>query len=158
VAQVENGDGSFINMADVKLFPVARDMSGALVKIAAGGMRQMHWHLNFDEWQFLINGTLETGIFLAPEKYVNDVLQPGDVGFAPRGSAHYLRNTGSQAAYVVLIFNAGVFTNIDVSNFLGAVPPSWSAASLNISTEAAQGINYRLGGFAPKQKMQPSVL
>jgi oxalate decarboxylase/phosphoglucose isomerase-like protein (cupin superfamily) len=21
----------------------------------AGGMRQLHWHLNFDEWQFVIN-------------------------------------------------------------------------------------------------------
>ena len=22
---------------------------------AAGGMRQLHWHLNFDEWQYVIN-------------------------------------------------------------------------------------------------------
>jgi oxalate decarboxylase len=43
--QVENADGSYINMADVTRFPVATDMSGAIVRIAPGGMRQMHWHL-----------------------------------------------------------------------------------------------------------------
>lgn len=25
----------------------------------AGGMRQLHWHLNFDEWQYVINVSTE---------------------------------------------------------------------------------------------------
>jgi hypothetical protein len=40
--EVDNADGSFINMVDVNRFPVAKDMAGALVRIAAGGMRQIH--------------------------------------------------------------------------------------------------------------------
>jgi hypothetical protein len=54
-------------------------------------------------------------------------------------------------AHVVLIFNAGLFTNVDVSNFLGTVPPSYVAASLNVSDAAAKEIDYSLGGFAPAQ-------
>jgi hypothetical protein len=34
--QVEHGDGSFINKADVSVFPVSTEMSGALVRIAPG--------------------------------------------------------------------------------------------------------------------------
>uniref|UniRef100_A0A383W9E2 Cupin type-1 domain-containing protein n=1 Tax=Tetradesmus obliquus TaxID=3088 RepID=A0A383W9E2_TETOB len=149
--EVVNADGSYVNMADVTRFPVATDMSGAIVRIAPGGMRQLHWHLNFDEWQFVINGTLEVGVFTEPGQSAGGVLQPGDLGFAPRGSGHYLRNIGQQMAHVVLIFNAGLFTNVDVGNFLGTVPPAYVAASLNISDAAAREIDYSLGGFAPAQ-------
>lgn len=34
--QVTNDDGSFINKADVSVFPVSKEMSGALVRIAPG--------------------------------------------------------------------------------------------------------------------------
>ena len=131
-------------------------MTGALVRIAPGGMRQLHWHLNFDEWQFAINGTFEVGVFTSPGQSVTGTLNPGDLGFAPRGSGHYVKNTGTTPGHVVLIFNAGEFTNVDVVNFLGAFPPSWAAASLNISTTAAKGINYGLAGFAPQPGVQPS--
>lgn len=56
---------------------------------------------------------------------------------------------------MVLIFNSGEFTNVDINNFLGVVPPSWVAASLDISIEDARGINYNLPGFAPAQRPAP---
>ena len=34
-------------------------MSGSLVHFKPGALRQMHWHTNEDEWQFVINGTVE---------------------------------------------------------------------------------------------------
>jgi len=46
-------------VADVESFPISKDMSGALVKLHPGGMRQLHWHTNLDEWQFVINGTIQ---------------------------------------------------------------------------------------------------
>lgn len=188
-------------------------------------MRQLHWHLNFDEWQYVINvswaaqpwlfqtvehntwpgstvccvwaasrpvgcsytvlpphttatqalqsaflthqphdlvclapclqGTLEVGVFLAPGESAHGVIGAGDLGFAPQGSGHYLRNIGDEMAYVVLIFNSGEFTNVDINNFLGVFPPSWVAASLDISTREAEEINYNLPGFAPAQHPEP---
>lgn len=29
------------------------------VYLHAGGMRQLHWHLNFDEWQYVINVSVQ---------------------------------------------------------------------------------------------------
>jgi hypothetical protein len=55
-------------------------------------------------------------------------------------------------AHVVLIFNSGEFTNVDLNNFLGVFPPSWVAASLNVSTRDAQAVDYNLPGFAPALK------
>lgn len=82
-------------------------------------------------------------------------MSPGDVGFAPVGSGHYLRNLGQDMAHVVLIFNSGDFTNVDLNNFLGVFPPSWVAASLDVSTADAQEVDYNLPGFAPALKPQP---
>jgi oxalate decarboxylase len=88
-------------------------------------------------------------VFLEPGVSATEVMRAGDVGFAPQGSGHYLRNIGKDMAHVVLIFNSGQFTNVDLNNFLGVVPPSWVAASLDVSNMEAQGINYKLAGFAP---------
>ena len=46
-------------VGDKTLFPISQDMSGALVRLRPGGMRQLHWHTNLDEWQYVINGTLQ---------------------------------------------------------------------------------------------------
>lgn len=46
-------------MADRETFAVSEEMSGALVQLRPGGMRQLHWHTNLDEWQFVINGTIQ---------------------------------------------------------------------------------------------------
>lgn len=94
-------------------------------------------------------------MFLSPGESATGVMQAGDLGFAPRGSGHYLRNLGKDFAHVVLIFNSGHFTNVDLNNFLGVSPPSWVSASLGISTADAQEINYNLPGFAPALKPQP---
>lgn len=52
-------DGGWVIVADETKFAVSEDMSGALVKLVPGGMRQLHWHTNLDEWQFVINGTIK---------------------------------------------------------------------------------------------------
>lgn len=142
-------------MIDSALFPVSTAMCGALFVVAPGAMRQLHWHLAQDEWQFIINGTLEVGIFLSPGNSTKYTLRGGDLGFAPSGSAHYLRNVDTKnPAYGILIFNNGVFTDIEMNNFLGVFPSAWVATSLNISLAAAQDINYNQPGYAPAKPKQ----
>ncbi len=46
-------------VGDTTNFEISDAMSGALVKLHPGGMRQLHWHTNLDEWQFVINGTIQ---------------------------------------------------------------------------------------------------
>lgn len=45
--------------ADTEYFPASADMCGSLVHFEPGALRQMHWHSNEEEWQFVINGTVE---------------------------------------------------------------------------------------------------
>ena len=46
-------------VGDTTNFEISDAMSGALVKLHPGGMRQLHWHTNLDEWQYVINGTIQ---------------------------------------------------------------------------------------------------
>lgn len=160
VPEVTSSDGSFVNMVDSTRFPVSTEMAGALVRIAPGGMRQLHWHTNLNEWQFVVSGSVDVGVFLGPSQgAINGTLRAGDVGFAPRGSAHYVRNANAdKPALVVLIFDAGVFTNIDVNNFLGSFPTSWTAASLSADPALLQQIQYDLNGFAPAPEEKAASL
>jgi oxalate decarboxylase/phosphoglucose isomerase-like protein (cupin superfamily) len=52
-------DGGWVIVADVTDFPMSEHMSGALVKLNAGGMRQLHWHTDQDEWRYVINSTIQ---------------------------------------------------------------------------------------------------
>lgn len=70
-------------------------------------------------------------MFTEPAVYEEGYLGPGDAGYAPKGSAHWLKNNSNDTdAYMVLIFNDGVFTNIDLPWFIGNVPPQVSPCTV----------------------------
>ena len=52
-------DGGWVIVADEETFPISEAMSGALVMLRPGSMRQLHWHTTLDEWQYVINGTIQ---------------------------------------------------------------------------------------------------
>ena len=71
-------------------------MTGAFVHLRPGAMRQLHWHPNENEFQYIINGTLQFGVFNGTGRVSEGFGGPGDVGYAPKGSGHYFINTGMQ--------------------------------------------------------------
>ena len=46
-------------MADMTQFPASQNFAGAIVYAAPNSLRQMHWHVLADEWEYVINGTIE---------------------------------------------------------------------------------------------------
>lgn len=65
---------------------------------------------------------MQAGVLNQTGQYEESTLHAGDVGFAPVTSGHYFKNIGDTDCFVVLIFNAGKFTNIDVTALVGNVP------------------------------------
>ena len=65
---------------------------------------------------------MQAGVFNETGQYEKSVLRAGDAGFAPVSSGHYFKNIGETESYVVLIFNAGRFTNLDLTALVGNVP------------------------------------
>src|SRR5439155_26037246 len=41
-----------VRIVDSHVFPASTTIAAALVEIEPGGMRELHWHPNTDEWQY----------------------------------------------------------------------------------------------------------
>ena len=48
--------GGDIRIASMKEFPISEKMTGVIMRIKPGGLRELHWHPNADEWQFFLAG------------------------------------------------------------------------------------------------------
>ncbi|MDU7477238.1 MAG: cupin domain-containing protein, partial [Paenibacillus macerans] len=46
--------GGSVRIADSSNFPISKTVAAALVEIKPGGMRELHWHPNNDEWQYYL--------------------------------------------------------------------------------------------------------
>src|SRR5258708_34636208 len=54
-----------VRITDSKVFPASKTIAAALVEVEPGGMRELHWHPNTDEWQYYIEGQARMGVFAA---------------------------------------------------------------------------------------------
>jgi oxalate decarboxylase len=54
-----------VRITDTSVFPASKTISAALVEVEPGGMRELHWHPNTDEWQYYIEGQARMGVFAA---------------------------------------------------------------------------------------------
>ena len=68
-----------------KEFPISAIITGSLLELELGALREMHWHPNVDEWQYYLSGQAEMTVFLAKATAVTEHFNVGDVGYIPMG-------------------------------------------------------------------------
>ncbi|MCJ1393411.1 hypothetical protein MMC18_006285 [Xylographa bjoerkii] len=123
--------GGSIKILDPTTFPIASMFSVALVTVAPGAMRELHWHLNSDEWSFFLQGSARITVFAAPESSRTFNFQAGDVAHIFVPQSHYIENTGSEDVIYLEVLQAPKFTgefslyaiDISVAQWLGLTPP-----------------------------------
>jgi|SRR6218665_303808 len=103
-------------------FPVSTTITGSLMELQPGALRELHWHPNADEWQYFISGNAEVTVFLAEGESVTEQFSTGDVGYVPMGAGHYIKNTGSEVCRILIGFNSGHYQSIDLSEWLAGNP------------------------------------
>ena len=72
--------GGSVRITDSKNFPVSKTIAAALVEVEPGGMRELHWHPNSDEWQYYILGSARMGVFAASGQARTFDFEENDVG------------------------------------------------------------------------------
>ena len=103
-------------------FPISATMTGALMRIKPGALRELHWHPNADEWQYYIAGRARMSVFGSHGRVRTEEFNAGDVGYAPQGYGHYIENAGTEDLELLIVLNNGTYESISIANWIGANP------------------------------------
>ena len=133
--------GGSIRIADSHNFPISSTIAAALVDVNPGGMRELHWHPNADEWQYWVTGQARMTVFTAGARARTFDFHPGDVGYVPRGMAHYIENTGSDPLRYLELFNSAYYTDMSLTSWMANTPHDLVAQHLNVSEAFVAGLS-----------------
>ena len=124
--------GGTVRIADRNNFKASDVMSAALVELEPGGLRELHWHPNSDEWQYYISGRGRMTVF-AGESRANTVdFEASDVGYVQRTFGHFIENTGNEPLRFLEIFANGQYADVSLNSWIANTPHELVAAHLNI--------------------------
>src|SRR5215472_12604016 len=90
-------------------FPISQTVTGVILDLEPGGLRELHWHPTSDEWQYVIEGDISVTMFGSHGRYRTEELAQGDVGYIPQGYGHSIENIGTKACRVLIGFNTGEY-------------------------------------------------
>jgi len=122
-------------IADSHNFKASTTIAAALVTVHPGGMREMHWHPNADEWQYYVKGSAQMTVFNTGPKAVTNNFNSGDIGYVPANLGHYVKNVGITDLVFLEIFKTDTYQDISLSDWLTHTPPALVAAHFNLSLE-----------------------
>jgi oxalate decarboxylase len=124
--------GGEVRIADSNNFNVSKTIAAAQVTVHPGGLRELHWHPNADEWQYWIKGKGRMGVFNTGPGVVTMDFNPGDIGYVKKSHGHYILNTGDTDLVFLEVFRSSYFADVSLSDWLTHTPPEMVAQTLNV--------------------------
>jgi len=113
--------GGEVRIVDRKNFP-ATDIAAAIVTVKPGGLRELHWHPNADEWQYYVKGKGRMTVFAAGGLARTMDFEAGDVGYIDISMPHYIENTGDEDLEFVEVFPTPFYEDISLAEWLAHTP------------------------------------
>ena len=125
--------GGTVRIADSTNFPVSNVISAALVDIEVGGLRELHWHPNNDEWQYYVEGKGRMTVFASESHARTFDFQEGDVGYVPFAMGHYVENTGDTPLRFLELFKSSSFEDVSLNQWMALTPSELVRSHLNLN-------------------------
>jgi oxalate decarboxylase len=129
-----------VRICDSRNFPVDTTIAAALVEVNPGGLREMHWHPNADEWQYYIEGQGRMGVFGASGQARTFDFQAGDVGYVPFAMGHYIENTGTTPLRFLETFKSSHYADLSLDTWMALTPPELLQAHLTLDRQVVDGL------------------
>jgi oxalate decarboxylase len=127
--------GGTVRIVDSSNFPISQKIAAALVEIKPGGMRELHWHPNNDEWQYYLTGTGRMTAFAGNGTARTFNVRAGDVGYVPFAFGHYVQNTGNQSLWFLEMFKSDRFADVSLNQWMALTPKELVQENLDASPE-----------------------
>ena len=124
--------GGNVRIVDSSTFEISQRIAAALVEVEPGGMRELHWHPNGDEWQYYLGGKARMTVFASSGTARTFDYRAGDVGYVPFAMGHYVENTGDEPLRFLEMFRTDRFADISLNQWMAVLPPQLVRAHLNL--------------------------
>lgn len=127
--------GGSVRIVDSSNFPISKNIAAALVEIEPGGMRELHWHPNNDEWQYYLQGKGRMTVFAANGAARTFDYRAGDVGYVPFANGHYIENTGTETLWFLEMFKSNRFQDVSLNQWMALTPSELVQSNLQVGPE-----------------------
>src|SRR6266480_3390112 len=132
--------GGNVRIVDSRNFKMSTAIAMAMVTVHPGGLRELHWHPNADEWQYYISGKARMTVVSTGNRARTMDFQAGDVGYVEKTLLHYIENTGDTDLIFLEMFKSGFYQDLSLSEWLAHTPPELVKAHLNIDQATLDAI------------------
>jgi oxalate decarboxylase len=132
-------------------FPISTTVTGVVLDLEPGALRELHWHPNADEWQYVISGKVSVTLFGSHGRYRIETLSKGDVAYIPQGYGHSIENVGETPSRVLIGFNTGQYEAIDLSTFIAGNPAYLLSTNLGLDRSTVEQLPADRVFIAPKE-------
>jgi oxalate decarboxylase len=138
-----------VRIVDSSNFSAAANIALAYVTLKPGGLRELHWHPNANEWQYFIQGKGRMTLFHNKAAARTADFAAGDVGFVPITLGHYIENTGDTDLVFLEMFRAPRYQDISLNDWITHIPPELVAQHLGISQQTLEAVPKENFGILP---------
>jgi oxalate decarboxylase len=121
-----------VRIVDSSTVPASSTIAASIVEVDPGGMRELHWHPNADEWQYYVSGRARMTVFGAEGTANTFDFQAGDVGYIPFPMGHYIENTGETTLRFLELFRSDRYSDVSLSQWLALTPSDLVLAHLDV--------------------------
>jgi oxalate decarboxylase len=121
-----------VRIIDSGTFKISAAIAAAIVTVKPGGVRELHWHPNADEWQYYFGGKGRMTVFATGGRARTMDFETGDVGYVQKTLPHYIENAGSTDLKFLEMFKSSFYQDLALSEWLAHTPPQLVAAHLHL--------------------------
>src|ERR1700691_5472459 len=131
--------GGEVKIIDARNFPITT-ISSAILRLKPGGLREMHWNPNADEWQYYISGKGRMTVFTAGSRARTMDVEAGDVGYILQSNPHYVENTGETELVFLEMFKSPYYEDISLAKWLAHTPALLVQQHIQVGQEMLKAI------------------
>lgn len=133
-AHIRLSGGGWTRQVTVRELGVSKDIAGVIMRLNAGGVRELHWH-KAAEWAYVLYGKARiTAVDANGHNFVDDV-GAGDLWYFPPGIPHSIQGLDPDGTEFLLVFDDGDFDEDNtflLSDFLKHTPPEVLAKNFGV--------------------------
>jgi len=141
--------GGEVKIVDRSVWP-ATNIAAALVTLKPGGLRELHWHPNEDEWQYYVSGKGRMTVFAAGARARTMDFEEGDVGYIDKTVPHYIENTGDTDLVFIEMFPTPYYQDISLAEWLAHTPSRLVNEHIGVGEEMLRQISKKEAVIVPE--------